>query len=76
MKDREKGLDMASRDLKAEMVNLMNGSGLPATLLAYILNDLLCVVNTIVNNAVAEQEESYKKALEESRTKGEEKNGE
>ena len=73
-----KGLDLACRDLKTDIVSLINGSGLPATLIGYVLNDLLNAVNHVASNAIAEQEEAYKKALEgKEKAKGEnKKNGE
>lgn len=76
-----KGLDLACRDLKVGMVDLINGSGLPPTLVNYVLGDLMNETRYLMQQAIEQEEKDFeemtKETLEEkNKSKGEKKNGE
>lgn len=54
-----KGLDLACRDLKVGMVDLINGSGLPPTLVNYVLGDLMNETGYLMQQAIEQEEKDF-----------------
>lgn len=63
----QKGIELASRDFKKEMVELINGSGLPPILVGYILRDVIGSVDGVSGKMLEEEERKYEEELKKEK---------
>ena len=64
-----KGMELASRDFKNELAKLINDSGLPPTLVNYILKDVIFEVSGIADNMLKKEDRLYQEELEKEKKK-------
>ena len=49
-------INLSTKNFKEDIVKLVNGCGLPAVNILYVLKDITCEVEQIFNNSLAEEE--------------------
>lgn len=61
----QKRMNLAAQDCKNDMIKIINNSGLPITLIKYILQDLITEATAIEQNVIQEEIKDYENGLHE-----------
>jgi uncharacterized membrane protein (DUF106 family) len=68
----EKPISITIEEIKSSLINVLNNSGLPISIIKLIVNDLCTDVNNAAATNLRQEIDEYNKAVEEAKKSSEE----